>query len=502
MPGGWVGRCGWGRCVGVGWWLLGLGWTVDAVAARDARRRAACSMAHGGCSAKPAHAPSALPVSAATCSISADLPLPGGPSSRMGVPRHRPVAGERGIRERMACSKAKGMAQPAMPSPSVHCTYRPYMRAHLGPTPPGCGRRRGCGPGAGPRRRSCLPAAAAAAARGRRPAHTPPRAPCRRRYCSAVRCRRRYHCCRRRRCSACACDCRRCRGSWRGLRGMARHQHPWPSPAHPPSLAPPAGCCCCCRDCCCIGQPAQRHTWPARSATAAGTAAPHPRPPAAPPAAARGRAWGVWGAYAPTRPAAAGPDASSSSAALPLCLPRTCARLESCSPNVSAAHCAAHHRTSASRCRSSTGSAAATGHRSWGSSCRPRRVLRASCPVGRLLASPPGASRYWKGAGACWKYRNTGLSLQGGGGGGGGGGQQPASCQRHEECLAQALACRSRRAGSCGRQGSEAQRTPACAAPAPGLSAAPLPAPGTAPCRAPGWRCWPRRPPPPCQPRP
>ena len=42
----------------------------------------------------PAGAPCALPVSAATCSISADLPQPGGPSSRMGAPRHRPAAGQ------------------------------------------------------------------------------------------------------------------------------------------------------------------------------------------------------------------------------------------------------------------------------------------------------------------------------------------------------------------------------------------------------------------------
>ena len=56
----------------------------------------------------------------------------------------------------------------------------------------------------------------------------------------------------------------------------------------------------------------------------------------------------------------------------------TLALLASCNPNARAAHSAAHQRTSASGCCKSAGRAAATGHCSWGSSCRPRSVLRAS----------------------------------------------------------------------------------------------------------------------------
>lgn len=58
-----------------------------------------CRAAIRYCPAPCAHvcgAPWALPVSAATCSISADLPEPGGPSSRMGAPRHRPGWGVQG----------------------------------------------------------------------------------------------------------------------------------------------------------------------------------------------------------------------------------------------------------------------------------------------------------------------------------------------------------------------------------------------------------------------
>jgi hypothetical protein len=87
----------------------------------------------------------------------------------------------------------------------------------------------------------------------------------------------------------------------------------------------------------------------------------------------------------------------------------TFALLASKRPKASDADSTAHQRTSASACCSRVGSAAATGHCNWGSSCRPRSVLRASWPGAMVLAAAPGDSRYWYGGGAWRKYRSTSL---------------------------------------------------------------------------------------------